>query len=300
MTSEKTGISAKARKPRFSFLDLAGFAVVLFVLFGGWHYYQRHQTMGHTDQVPGQTYRVTGEMDQLAGERDELAEQIDQMKASFFQSPLPDVRAAEPGKRPGSEVFQHEYEFTTDWVTSKLPAWEKVLAPLKGKPDVQYLEIGVYEGRSAVWMLENILTHPTARLTGVDPFLGDFKDRCFANIERSEASEKVKLITGYSQVVMRELPLDSYDVIYIDGSHHKQDVLEDAVLSWRLLKEGGILIFDDYLFGREPPSKGGEAPTDVPKLAIDPFVHCFDEQLEVLHNSFQLILRKKSKSGARQ
>ncbi len=290
MTSEKTGISATARRPRFSFLDLAALAVVLFMLFGGWRYYQRHQATGPTDQLKRPTDQLTGHTDQLARERDRLAGQIRQMKASFFQSPLPDVRVAEPGNRPGLAEFQHEYEFTTDWVTNKLPAWEKVLAPFKGKPDVHYLEIGVYEGRSAVWMLENILTHPTARLTGVDPFLGDFKQRCFANIERSEASEKVKLITGYSQVVMRELPLDSFDIIYIDGSHHKQDVLEDAVLSWRLLKEGGILIFDDYLFGRESPSKGGEAPTDVPKLAIDPFVHCFDEQLEVIHNSFQLIL----------
>lgn len=266
MISEKTGISAKAREPRFSLLDLAAFAVVLFVIFGGWHYYQRNQ----------------------------LAEQVKQMKAQFFQSPLPDVRAAERGRRPGSEVFQHEYEFTTDWVTSSIPVWEKVLAAFKGKPEVHYLEIGVYEGRSAVWMLENILTHPTARLTGVDPFLGDFKHRCFANIERSEASEKVELITGYSQVVMRGLPLESYDIIYIDGSHHKDDVLEDAVLSWRLLKEGGLLIFDDYLYGTRPPSTGGITPTDVPKLAIEPFVQCFDEHLEVIHNFYQLILRKKS------
>jgi len=292
MTSEKTGESTKARKPRGSFLGLAAFAVVLFLLFVTWQYYQLR---GQTDGLTGERDQLTGERDQLMEERDQLAEQIEEMKAQFFQSPLPDVRAAERGKRTGSEVFQHEYEFTMDWVTSNVAVWEKVLAPFKGKPDVHYLEIGVYEGRSAVWMLENILTDPTARLTGVDPFFtADYRDRCFANIERSEASEKAELITGYSQLVMRELPLESYDIIYIDGSHHKEDVLEDAVLSWRLLKDGGILIFDDYLYGTKAPSTGGPTPTDVPKLAIDPFVHCFDEHFEVIHNFYQLILRKKS------
>ena len=49
-----------------------------------------------------------------------------------------------------------------------------------------------------------------------------------------------------SQVVLRRLPLETYDIIYIDGSHATSDVLEDAVLSYRLLKPGGLLIFDDY------------------------------------------------------
>jgi hypothetical protein len=33
-----------------------------------------------------------------------------------------------------------------------------------------------------------------------------------------------------------------------DGSHRARDVLEDAVLSWPLLKVGGIMLFDDYLW----------------------------------------------------
>jgi SAM-dependent methyltransferase len=272
MTSEKTGIVAKARKSRYSFLDLGIVFVVLLLIWGSWLYHQNVQSK----------------------------EQMAQLAETFYQSPLPDVRIAKEARRPDSDVYQREYDFTTDWFSHNIPVWEKVLAPFKGKPDLKYLEIGVYEGRSAVWMLENILTHPTARLTGVDPFDGDFKDRCFANIERSGASEKAKLITGYSQLVIRELPLESYDIIYIDGSHSKDDVLEDAVLSWRLLKEGGILIFDDYRWVECLWDAESDSRTGAPKLAIDPFVQCFDEHFEVIHNSYQLILRKKSESGAPQ
>ena len=37
------------------------------------------------------------------------------------------------------------------------------------------------------------------------------------------------------------------DLIYIDGSHLAKDVLSDAILSWKLLKPSGVMIFDDYL-----------------------------------------------------
>jgi predicted O-methyltransferase YrrM len=83
--------------------------------------------------------------------------------------------------------------------------------------------------------------------------------------------------------------LNHYDIIYIDGSHDRPDVLEDAVLCWRLLKEGGIMIFDDYRYlGR----RGSDNKVVSPKAAIDAFVQCFEEHCEVIHNGIQLIVRK--------
>ena len=73
--------------------------------------------------------------------------------------------------------YLKKYEFSTDWFTNqnRIPLWEKMLRPFKGKPDIHYLEVGVYEGRSAIWMLENILTHPSSTLTGIDIFPGDLQ-----------------------------------------------------------------------------------------------------------------------------
>ena len=253
---------SKAVKPRYSLVDLAVFAVVVFVILSAWLSVKRRQLL---DVV--------------------------------FQSPLPDVRIAEEQMVPDSRAYQKQYDFTVNWFTSNIPVWEKALAGFKGKPDVRYLEIGVYEGRSAVWMLENILTDPTARLTGVDIFAGPYKDQYFANIQRSGSSNKVRTIAGSSQLVLRELPLDSFDMIYIDGSHAKSDVLEDAVLSWRLLKEDGVLIFDDYRWVGCLAEGELDRPTDFPKAAIDPFIQCFEEHLEVIHNSNQIIVRKRHRAG---
>jgi predicted O-methyltransferase YrrM len=38
-----------------------------------------------------------------------------------------------------------------------------------------------------------------------------------------------------------------FEFIYIDGSHQAPDVISDAILSFHLLKSGGVIAFDDYL-----------------------------------------------------
>ena len=226
---------------------------------------------------------------------------MSQLKSITFQSPLPDIVAAEIATEgiPDSIAYQKKYDFPgADWFTLNIPVWEKVLEPFKGKSSVNYLEIGVFEGRSVIWMLENILTDPTAQLTGIDIFdtnTYNYKDNYFKNIEKSGFSDKVTTIQDFSQVALRSLPLGSFDIIYIDGSHAKDDVLEDAVLSWRLLKEGGVLIFDDYGWFGYSFNRTSADPFECPKVAIDPFVKCFNEHLEVIHNSRQLIVKKVSK-----
>jgi hypothetical protein len=213
-------------------------------------------------------------------------------------STLPAVRLApDTNPNPQGKTFRKEYTFSRDYVTRYLPLWEKAFEPYKGKPGVHYLEIGAFEGGSVIWLLENILTDPTAHVTAIDLFDGPYKDTYLANIELSGCADKVTSLTGFSQVVLRGLPLESFDVIYVDGSHLKSDTLEDAVLSWRLLKVGGLMIFDDYRINEKSWDYGAADREDerwCPRLAIDPFVHCFDDKCEVIHNGRQLIIRKKT------
>ncbi|MDD5671155.1 MAG: class I SAM-dependent methyltransferase [Candidatus Omnitrophica bacterium] len=182
------------------------------------------------------------------------------------------------------------YKFTADWVSSNVPVWEKVLAPYKGAPGVNYLEIGVWEGRSAIWMLENILTDPSSRMTALDIFPPESHARFLSNLEKSGVKDKVTVIKGYSQIELRKLPLDSFDIIYVDGSHMAGDVLADAVLSWPLLKNGGILIFDDYQWERPYPDDL------LPKTGIDSFITAFRLQTIIVHQGYQMILKKNANS----
>lgn len=138
-----------------------------------------------------------------------------------------------------------------------------------------------------MWMLDNVLTHPTARATSLDIFPGDLQQRFERNVKASGASKKVKVMKGRSQDTLKLLDYNSFDIIYIDGSHNARDVLADAVLVWPLLKEGGLLIFDDYEWEQS------WAPTMRPQLAVDSFVAANADFLEVVHKGYQFIVKKK-------
>lgn len=195
--------------------------------------------------------------------------------------------AEETGLSKAGSYYLKEYKFSTDWFTAKIPFWKKTLADFKGRPDISYLEIGVFEGNSAIWVLENILTHPTSKMTCIDTFPEDLHERFLANLELSGAKEKATVIKGPSQIELRYLPLNSFDIVYIDGSHIAKDVLTDGVLSWGLLKKGGIMIFDDYRW------KEDTLPAELrPQMAIDAFIKSFKDELEMISHSYQVIVKK--------
>jgi predicted O-methyltransferase YrrM len=187
------------------------------------------------------------------------------------------------------------YRFTADWFGGHIPNWQEWLGHLAGKPELRFLEVGCYEGRSVVWLLGNILTHETARIECVDVFFDDasgssamdsYEQRFDHNIKTALGRKKVRKIKAPSQEWLRKLPLHSYDAIYVDGSHTAPDVLEDAVLAFRLLSPGGVMIFDDYEWNAYPD------PWLTPRMGIDFFLRVYERQYELLSKGYQVAIRK--------
>jgi len=187
-------------------------------------------------------------------------------------------------KATSTKHYQQDYRFTSDWFTPAIPVWKKVLKDYQGKPDVHYLEVGIFQGRSALWALENILTHPSARMTTIDILENP---TYLETLEKSGAADKTTNLIGSSQAVLLTLPADSFDIIYIDGSHQGDHVLIDAVLAWGLLKEGGTLIFDDYAWNKE------WANEVTPGVAVDTFVTLFRRELDVTWRKHQLVVKRR-------
>ena len=187
--------------------------------------------------------------------------------------------------------------FTSDWFSHNISQWEQTLQPLKGQASLQALEIGVYEGRSVLWLLENILTHSTAHLTCIDIFDAseEYKHSNLFEVFQANIKPYADKVTVYKNTSVDTLgqlrwgvsavlppPQRSvYDLIYIDGSHKAPDVLEDLVLSWPMLKSGGILIMDDW---------GSE--TAGVKQAATGFFNCRPLEAAVLFNGYQLGIKK--------
>lgn len=186
---------------------------------------------------------------------------------------------------------QSDYEFTEDWFSNNIPRWEKHFKALikKGKEQpLNALELGSFEGRSTVWTLENILTHPQSHITCVDSYqsLKSTKQRFLRNT--SKFGNKVKLISKETRDALKspEVLTQKYDFIYVDASRHSKNVLEDAILALPLLKVGGYMVFDDYTSSKDHDYV-------CPKKGIDAFLDIFHDELKVENTSWQVILRKK-------
>ena len=204
---------------------------------------------------------------------------------------LPADTAANPGA--ARQVVPAAPGYSADWFYKHVATWAELLKPLAGT-ECHALEVGVFEGRSTVWLLESVLTHPAATLTYVDTFgggpehagwnLAGLETRFLANT--APFGDKLVGRKGRSGDVLPGLPHGRYDFVCVDGSHEAADVLADAVLCWPLLKAGGLLCFDDYEWWTDP------APHRSPKLAVDAFLAVMRRRYEVVHKGYQVWVRK--------
>jgi predicted O-methyltransferase YrrM len=195
-----------------------------------------------------------------------------------------------------------EYEFTQDWFKWGPPLFRAVFDIIPAKR--RFLEIGCYEGRSTVWIIENGLDSGGI-ITCIDTWQGgeehdaktmwDVEQRFHENIRTVQALDLTKKVNVYKQTSTKGLahliwnmpsPLELMDLIYIDGSHQAPDVLTDACMAWQILKVGGVIVFDDYMWGIDYPI------LHKPKIAIDMFTNIYHDKLRVVYVGYQLAVQK--------
>jgi len=189
-----------------------------------------------------------------------------------------------------------DYNFTKDWFSWSPPVWQQVFKQLEAE---NILEIGCFEGRATTWLIENV---DCEKIICIDTFDGGEEhteemmkgvfDRWQSNVkialDKSAFNPDVQIIQedSYNGLITLWKGFGSFDFIYVDGSHVARDVLTDACLAWPMLNLGGVMCFDDYGWGEPIPG------TRKPKLAIDAFVDIFQEELEVIHKGYQLLVQR--------
>lgn len=186
--------------------------------------------------------------------------------------------------------------------------------------ETSVLEIGSYEGRSSIWFLENIIKYNSkSLLTCVDSWLdysqnyksfysysnmntewklesNKIKDTFLYNIKESGFESSVIIGQGKSQEILPRLIIQNnkYDIIFIDGNHTSPFVLSDAVMSWFLLKEDGLMIFDDYEWiNPKADFNSNKREKLEPKLAINSFISVFEDYIEIIYSGYRKVIKKK-------
>jgi predicted O-methyltransferase YrrM len=166
---------------------------------------------------------------------------------------------------------------------------------------VKALEIGAFDGVSANLMLDLLFTNPLSEVHAIDPWLPDpatpelcsaTRDQFDENCRIGGHEDRIKVYEGFSVDVLAwmiagEGYWESFDFVYVDGSHLARDVLMDAALAWNLLKPGGVISFDDYEWGDWEHDTAG-----TPRAAIEAFERVFADRIELLRGNWRRTFRK--------
>jgi predicted O-methyltransferase YrrM len=184
-----------------------------------------------------------------------------------------------------------------NWFEGQRYNFEQHLLHLKGQSNLRFLQIGVYTGDASIWLCENILTDETSFLYDVDTWSGsNEKEHEAIDFEKVLEYYKERIAALQSTVCLRMTSDDffnqnktiDFDFIYIDGDHTAEQVTKDAKNAWLLLKPGGIMAFDDYLWGTDLES------SLTPKPAIDNFLSDYAGRYWLLSQDYQVWIQKNA------
>jgi predicted O-methyltransferase YrrM len=113
---------------------------------------------------------------------------------------------------------------------------------------INYVEIGCYAGGSSCLMLQRENTNVIA----IDIGYPIKKDVVINNVKKFNTFNNFTYIQGNSQhkktidKLKMSLHNNKIDILFIDGGHNYNDVIDDFSLYENLVTSGGFIVFDDY------------------------------------------------------
>jgi len=205
--------------------------------------------------------------------------------------------------------MKDNFEFTNNWFeTVPRPVWDQLIPQIN---PTRILEIGSYEGASTCYLISKLASQKEIEIHCIDTWGGGVEHK-EVNMDLVEArfhhntqhatktakhSVKLNIHKGFSDYVLCKLLTEKkknyFDFIYVDGSHQAPDVLCDALIGFRLLRNQGVIVFDDYLWRESLPNDVD--PIRCPKIAVDAFTNIYCRKIRILSAQlYQLYVQKIS------
>ena len=136
------------------------------------------------------------------------------------------------------------------------------------------VEIGSWQGKSSLVLSKGLKGKTSPVLYCIDPFNGDagasdrvlysralttmnksLKEAFLDNMRRHGVLDVVRPLEGYSFDVVKDFK-GPIDLLFIDGAHEFDAVLQDYEQWSPLLRPGGTIAFHDVVFGENPDPAG--------------------------------------------
>jgi hypothetical protein len=137
--------------------------------------------------------------------------------------------------------------------------WQDIIKPTNDP--IKILEIGAYHGANVCCLTMTHALHVDSEIHCVDPWYDydgypEYRDK---DEQKSNYSKFIHNISKLNPVHLNKIHIhrmksedyakrfqdESFHIIYIDGNHEKLFVFEDALISHKMIKKGGWIVFDD-------------------------------------------------------
>ena len=96
----------------------------------------------------------------------------------------------------------------------------------------------------------------------------------------------VNIIKGNSNKIIKEIPLDEFDYVFLDGGHKYETVLNDLKNLIKVIENNGVILCDDYDLTYAPGVK----------KAIDEYVLLNNLNLRILKSRFAEITKNSTQT----
>jgi|TARA_B110001452_G_scaffold110907_1_gene91993 predicted O-methyltransferase YrrM len=181
---------------------------------------------------------------------------------------------------------------TTDYFSINAYYWDLVIK--RNFSNFSYLEIGSWEGNSALYILENFQTKRVVCVDIWDLYEDSYKKERLKNFSNfkynlEKFTKRFSFFKTTSDIYF-DNNNEKFDLIYIDGAHESPQVYKDICNSWRVLNKNGIIVCDDYFYG----DINSNQDENLPAYAINKFISQNKKNIKIICvNNNQIFFKKK-------
>lgn len=196
--------------------------------------------------------------------------------------------------------YKNMYNWTNDLPNNTKKIFDDILKYFNFKNNTttnitNILEIGVYTGTSLIKILETVPNSIGHAIDKWEDYEEDFEllrnikinniENIFnENVAKANLKDRIVVHKGDSTEVLLNMSKE-FDLIYVDGSHKCLDCYVDMILSFNLLKKGGLMIVDDVLYRK------GDI-INSPFEAVEHFINKYKDNIIIMNNGYRLFLEK--------